>query len=121
MGHVRINDDEGPTGSANPLDIVGNVTSPAPTTFPSMGVKVVTTAGTRVPLAATSTPLVKNWIQVIAWPTNTGVIYVGDVTVTSSNGVRLGAGMTLILEWTNLADVYIDASVSSEGVSYTGW
>lgn len=124
MGHFRINSETGPVSAENPFPVGGSVdigSIAVPSTFPFMGQKAVTTAGTRVALVASSTPLEDGWIVVTAWATNTGIIYVKDVTVTSANGFRLGPGMSLQIRWDELATVYIDASVSGEGASYAGW
>lgn len=84
------------------------------------GVKVVTTAGTDVVLA-TSTPCKKVDIQ--AQTDNTGLIAVGgsgvDATVATGTGIILNAGDNYCLEIDNLADIFIDATVSTDGVRYT--
>jgi len=84
------------------------------------GVKTVTTAGTDVALA-TSTACKKVDIQ--AMNDNTGVIAVGgsgvDATLNSGTGVILYAGDIYCLEIDNLADVYIDATVSGNKVRFT--
>ncbi len=84
------------------------------------GIKTVTTAGTDVALAA-STPCVKVDIQ--AQTDNTGFIAVGavgvDATEATGTGIELEAGDVYSLEIDNLADIYIDATVSGEGVRYT--
>ena len=86
----------------------------------SHGVNVVTTAGTDVALGA-STPCKKITIQ--AQTDNTGVIAVGssgvDATIATGTGVLLSPGDVFELEIDNLADVYIDATVSGDGVRYT--
>jgi len=84
------------------------------------GVKTVTTAGTDVALA-TSTTCKKVDIQ--AQTDNTGIIAVGgsgvDATVATGTGLILEAGDVYSIEIDNLADVYIDSSVSGEGVRFT--
>ena len=84
------------------------------------GRKVVTTAGTDVVLAAT-TPAKLVIIQ--AETDNTGIIVVGssgvDWTLASRTGVALSAGEAVTLEINNLTNVYIDAAVSGDGVTYT--
>lgn len=75
--------------------------------------KSVTTAGTRVQL---DTHTCKTFI-VKAKATNTGLIYVGDVTVANSNGFILSAGDTVSYDASNTNLVYIDSSVNGEGVS----
>lgn len=83
------------------------------------GVKTVTTAGTDVVLAG-STACKKVTIQ--AQTDNTGLIAVGtsgvDATEATGNGIILYAGDAIELEIDNLADIYIDATVSGEGVRY---
>lgn len=84
------------------------------------GVKTVTTAGTDVALASSTMAKV---VIIQAQTDNTGVIAVGasgvDATVATGSGVALYAGDAVSLEIDNLADVYIDATVSGEGVRYT--
>lgn len=79
-----------------------------PTTAIGHGVKVVTTAGTDVALAA-STPAL--WVTVQAQTDNTGVIAVGgavvDATVATGTGVLLSAGQSITLPINNLATIYI--------------
>jgi hypothetical protein len=107
-------------GEDNPMPTT-IISSTDPATFPVYGSKAVAAAGTRAAFFATSTPIAEGWAWVIAWPENTGTIYVGDVAVTSSNGVRLGASASVPIRWNELADIYIDASVSGEGASIIGW
>jgi hypothetical protein len=89
----------------------------------------VTTAGTRVPLSAT-TLLVYDF-EVQAKPANTGTIYLGSVAVTSTIGRRLAAGGTFSLAGliddggksknlqVDLGTIYIDSTVNGEGVIVT--
>jgi hypothetical protein len=90
--------------------------------------KTVTTSGTAVTLTASRT-LVR-WATVQALNGNTGAICIGgsDVTCASNRGVRLSAGQSLAMmpigeakdvNRYNLATIYIDASVSGEGVQVT--
>jgi hypothetical protein len=90
----------------------------APVTAVVHGQKTVTTAGTEVALGA-STAL-KSGVRVKALHGNTGWIYVGGNPVTSSTGYVLDAGEEVFVEVSNLATVYIDASVNGEGVSFIG-
>jgi len=84
------------------------------------GVKSVTTAGTDVVLAS-STACKRVIIQ--AQTDNTGWIAVGgsgvDATIATGTGVLLGAGDSVELDIDDLNDVYIDSTVSGEGVRYT--
>jgi hypothetical protein len=84
------------------------------------GTITVTTAGTRVPLSATSLPT--NSVLIQADTANTGYIYVGDSTVASTNGHVLSAGDAIEIridvngrvDEVDLADIYVDASVNSQ-------
>src|SRR3990167_2578127 len=84
------------------------------------GIKTVTSAGTDEALAG-STSCKRVTIQ--AQTDNTGWVAVGtsgvDATEATGNGVLLGAGDAFELEIDNLADVFIDVTVSGEGVRYT--
>jgi hypothetical protein len=82
------------------------------------GQKVVTTAGTAVALG---TGRVDGPIIVKALPANAGLVYIGGVNgdVTSSNGMPLAAGNLVLFENVgDLADVWVDAAVNGEGVSW---
>lgn len=84
------------------------------------GVKVVTTAGTDVALAA-STGCKKVDIQ--SQTDNTSLIAVGgsgvDATIATGTGIVLNPGESYSLEIDNLADIYIDSLVNGEGVRFT--
>lgn len=84
------------------------------------GVKVVTTAGTDVALAA-STACKKVDIQ--SQTDNTSLIAVGgsgvDATVATGTGIVLYPGDVYSLEIDNLADIYIDSLVNGEGVRFS--
>ena len=86
------------------------------------GLKVVTTAGTRVQLSATSVPCKKVFIQ--ANDQNTGEIVIGSVTVVGASGAtRRGTALFASQgEWfpvSNLNLIYIDSTVNGEGVYFT--
>ena len=93
-----------------------NTVEVAPTTILN-GNKNVTTAGTRVTLASSTSC---KSVTIKAKIANTGTIYVGDTSVSSSNGFALAAGETVSLDIANLNTVNLDASVSGEGVTYVG-
>lgn len=95
---------------------VGIIAKPTALSF---GIKNVTTGGTRVPLVATSTPLVAGVIEVKARSDNTGWIYVGDVTVASSKCQRLSLSESTIIYIDDLSKIYIDAQFSGEGVTFS--
>jgi len=81
------------------------------------GKTTVTTAGTRVVLAA-STACTSVTIKALS--ANTGSIYVGNSTVAAANGFELIAGDSVSLDISNLNTVNIDSSVNGEGVTYLG-
>ena len=82
------------------------------------GIKNVTTAGTRVQLAADQAC---KQVLIIALNTNTGFIYIGNASVSSSAyGKRLRAEESVSIPVSNLNLVYVDSSVNNEGVSYLG-
>ena len=72
------------------------------------------TAGTRVQLGTNTCASV----TIKALVGNTGIMYIGDVTVDSTNGFELSAGDSISLAVNNSNVVYIDSSVSAEGVSF---
>lgn len=80
------------------------------------GTQTVTTAGVRVALGASTT--IKS-VSIRANALNTGIIYVGGVTVSSANGIALAANDQTEFNIANLATVFIDSSVSLEGVGFT--
>lgn len=91
-----------------------SATIATPTSITS-GQVSVTTPGTRVALGS-STSIV--FIIVTANRTNTGNIYIGDVTVDSSNGSKMERGSNKFFPIDDLSKVYIDADTASEGISY---
>lgn len=107
-------------GSAVTQPVSGTVSAnatPVASTTIYNGKKTVTTAGTRVTLAASQA--VKS-VVIKALSTNTGFIYVGDGSVASTTGFQLQAGETVSLDIANLATVNLDSSVNAEGVTYIG-
>lgn len=89
-------------------------TETSPTTVFN-GKTTVTTAGTRVALAGSTT--VKS-VTIKALAANTGTMYVGNATVASTNGFALAAGDTISMDIADLATVNIDSSVNGESVTY---
>lgn len=74
------------------------------------------TAGTRVTLATSQSC---REVLITAKPANTGYVYVGGLAVSSTSyGKRLGAGSSVRAAVRNLNLIYIDVSVSAEGVDY---
>lgn len=82
------------------------------------GSQTVTTAGTRVQLSSISVPCKNVTIQ--SKFANTGNMYLGDSTVSSSNGLVLYPGSATSFRVTpnNLNLLYIDSAVNGEGVDY---
>lgn len=85
----------------------------APTTAIN-GKTTVTTAGTRVQLATNTCVS----ITIKALASNTGTIYVGNSTVSSTNGYQLAAGDSISADISNTNKFYIDSSVNGEGVTW---
>jgi hypothetical protein len=82
--------------------------------------KTVATAGTRVVLASSQALTEGVWVR--ALDANTGLIYVGNSSVSATaGGTRLAAKEPLFIRIANLASVYIDSAVNGEGVTYLGW
>lgn len=78
-------------------------------------VQNVATAGTRVQLPNYTC----REVTIIAKRSNTGSIYVGGIDVSSTvYGVELKANDSVTLAVNNTNLIYIDASVSGEGISY---
>jgi len=83
--------------------------------------RAVTTAGTRVTLTAASTPA--KYVKIQAKPANTGRIAVGgssvDETPATVDGLILYAAENSgWIPCDDLVDIYLDSSVSAEGVTY---
>ena len=93
----------------------------APSIFIDDGVRTVASAGTDVPLSASS--VLCAWVVIQAQTDNTGIIAVGgagvDATVATGTGVALSAGGSMVIEIRDLSLIYIDATVSGDGVRYT--
>lgn len=92
------------------------------TTTLNDGRTTVTSAGTRVQLSATDTPIL--WVTVTALPSNTNLVYVGGATALAAagateRGVPLNAGDSTDFDVNNLTDVWLDSRVNGEGVLYT--
>lgn len=104
IGDVTINNTSLPTSEIAPTTVLN-------------GKKLVTTAGTRVTLASSTTC---KSVTIKALRSNTGLIYVGDSAVSSSNGLELSAGESVNLDIANLQTVNIDSTVNGEGVTYLG-
>jgi hypothetical protein len=84
------------------------------------GRKVVVTAGTRERLVASSTPCKK--VDIVAEVDNTGTIVVGGsgciATLATREGIPLSAGQPYSLEIDDANDIYLDSTVSGDGVTF---
>lgn len=90
-----------------------------------LGQVTVTSAGTRVQITATSTPTY--YVTIQADPGNSGTIYVGDSSVSSTVcAAALSAGASIRIEGPKyrnstdevvLSDIYVDASANSQKVN----
>ena len=84
------------------------------------GVKTVASAGTAEALSTTQNA---KWVTIQAQTDNTGVIAVGGsgvlATVATGTGVALAAGESFTIPANDLKNIYIDATVSGDGVRYT--
>jgi hypothetical protein len=109
MTLIRTQDD-GYVSRSNPLPITSLGSSMLVT-----GIVNVTTSGTRVQLP----DIPCREITLIAKTGTTGVIYVGDANTSSlSYGIDLSERDSYTFAVSNANMLYIDASVSGEGVSY---
>lgn len=80
------------------------------------GQETVAVAGTCVQLSEESLSILSVTVKALA--TNGGNIYVGDETVDATSGFVLAAGESVSMDVDDLSDVYIDADVNGEGVSF---
>ena len=108
-------------GSDNDVTVTsGAITASHDITGGADGVKTVSNAGTA---EALSISIACKKVDIQAQTDNTGLIAVGftgvDATEATGTGIILRAGDTYSLEIDNLNDIYIDATVSGEGVRYT--
>lgn len=91
------------------------------------GTKVVASAGTAEQLVSTSVNTTCVWVE--ALPSNSGKVYIGGSTVSSTRGMSLDPEESFqyfatrkdnaerLLEF-DLSSIYIDAANSSDGIKY---
>lgn len=92
-------------------------------------VRQVTTAGTRVRLAASS--LLVRRVVIVALETNTSKVVVGGSTVVAAAGTQASPTMRgfplnpgtdwIEFNFNDLTNIYVDARTSGDGVSYVYW
>ena len=84
------------------------------------GRKVVTTAGTRGPLASSTAC---KEVVITAETDNTGIVTVGAAgtviaALATRTGIPLNAGDSVTIQTDNLADIGLDSAVSGDGVTF---
>lgn len=112
---VRIVTGSGELSTTNPLP----VSIQSGTSGIGDGVKVVAAAGTDEALAASTAA---KWVTIQAQTDNTSKVAIGatgvDATIATGDGITLDPGDVLTIPVDNLADIFVDALVSGEGVRY---
>ena len=104
-------------------------TNPFPVTVTSAnttvtdGRTVVTTAGTRVALASSTAC---KEVVITAETDNTGIVVVGAAAtvvaaLATRRGIPLNAGDSVVMQTDNLADLGLDSTVSTDGVTYVAF
>jgi hypothetical protein len=105
------------SGGGSVVSVTSTVT-PAGDDVVADGRNVVTTAGTRVQLSAQAC----KEVVITAETDNTGMIVVGSVTcvaaIATRRGVPLNAGDSATFAVDNVNRLYIDSTVSGEGVTW---
>lgn len=100
--------------------VEGTVDIASDTTI-AQGRKTVTNSGTPEALAGVATPCKR--VDVQALSTNTGVVVVGGAGVVAAAGTRTGVALEAKQVYSfsidDLSKIYIDATVNTEGVSFT--
>lgn len=91
--------------------MLGNTVAP---TAVYNGVVTVTNAGTRVQFSSQACI----GVSIKADPDNTGVLYLGDSSVSSANGRVIEAGGVVDLAIDNLNRLYVDAAENGDKLSY---
>ena len=87
------------------------------------GTKAVAAAGTRERLVAAASNVQVRSVTIVAKEGNTGVVYIGGEAIAANNSPDLNPGDAVSFasgDAFNLADVWVDAAVSGEGVDYWG-
>lgn len=84
------------------------------------GQDTVSTSGTAVQLNGGTSQHIPNGAALVVRANggNAGVIYVGDSSVSSSNGFELAAGESVSLHVDDVDAVWIDAASGGDGVSW---
>lgn len=80
------------------------------------GQETVDAAGTAQAIG--SSQALVSGIRIKALAGNSGIVYVGNSSVDSTNGLELSAGEETFIEIDNIAKVYVDAAENDDGVSW---
>jgi len=104
--------EQGSSGNLTPILTGVNI---LPYSIMGNGSKDVATAGSSEALAASTS--IKS-VTIRAKSSNTGLIYVGSSSVSSSNGFQLSADETVSLDLDNLSKIYLDCDSDGDGVTY---
>ena len=86
-----------------------------------IGTVTVTAAGTRVQVVASGNAV--SAVNFKARLSNAGPVYIGDSTVSSTNGYRLEPGEEITISFRQVIDLrrfYIDAANNNDRVDYAG-
>lgn len=77
--------------------------------------QTLASAGTRQHIQ-TDTTIVADGFVVKALKSNTGIIYIGDVTVAAANGYELDPGEAVGVDAVSLQNAYFDGTVNSDKI-----
>lgn len=90
-------------------------------TFIGSGRAALVTAGTRVPLSSTSIPCVT--VVMTCPDTNTGIVYVGDSTVSAVGGSQRGVALSPLGSYkvsiNDVSKLYMDSTANGDVVTFT--
>jgi hypothetical protein len=101
------------TSGALDVDVTIN-TPPLPTT-PVYGQQAVTATAAALPSGA-----LKNGVIVTGLSTNSISVFIGDASVTTSNGAEIQPGAALSAAVADTSDLYVIASTTGASVSWLG-
>ncbi len=80
----------------------------------------VATAGTQVRLISGDLVVPVRGVYITGKEGNTGPMYIGSADVSATMGYCISVDTTTFLPVTSLFDIWVDAGVSGNGVSYIG-
>ena len=103
-------------GDVDVTSLQADQLDPPSTTY--NGLSTVAAPATAEVLA--SSQALESGVQIKAESDNTGIVYVGDSSVSAANGYYLLAGETVFLSIDDLAEVWLDVSVAGDGATYLG-